>query len=154
VKPCFKVEESPETVFQSEITAPVRVAPRPIGQSEDLGAVNNIVPNVHAGGNVAEQIAELCANGIEVDDDNKPLDEGAEPARKYTNPHNFTVPTHCPRRERNATDARGSWEGRQWDQISEYTELELFCLCFPEGVCREGDASDDERIVEEAMHPR
>ncbi len=67
-----------------------------------------------------------------MDDDNEPLDEGAEPAREYTNPHNFVVPTHCPRRERNAADARGSWEGHRWDQIAEYTELELFRLCFPE----------------------
>ena len=67
-----------------------------------------------------------------MDNDNEPLDEGAEPAREYNNPHNFVVPTHCPRRKRNAAGAHGSWEGHRWDQIAEYTELELFRLCFPE----------------------
>jgi hypothetical protein len=117
--------------------------------------VNDVVPTVHAGGNVAEQIAELRAEGIEVDDDNEPLDKGAAPEREFNNPHNFVTPTHCPRRERNAADVRGSWEEHGWDRIAEYTELELFRLCFPEEVvCREGDAPDDERNVEDAVHPR
>jgi hypothetical protein len=30
------------------------------------------------------------------------------------------------------SDARGSWEGHRWDHIAEFTELELFRLCFPE----------------------
>ncbi len=89
VKFCFKVEQSPQTVFESEVAASARVAPRPIGQADDRAAVSNIVPTVRAGGNVAEQIAELRAEGIEVDDDNEPLDEGAEPAQEYNNPHNF-----------------------------------------------------------------
>ena len=79
-----------------------------------------------------EEIAELRAEGIEVDDNNEPLDEGVAPPADEMNRHHFTVPTHCPRRERNVSDARGSWEGHRWDQISEFSELELFRLCFPE----------------------
>ena len=93
VKSCFKVEQSPETVFASEVAAPARVAPQLIGQADDRAAVNDVVPTVHAGGNVAEQITELRAKGIEVDDNNEPLDKGAEPAREFNNPHNFMVPT-------------------------------------------------------------
>ncbi len=67
------MEQSPETVFESEIAAPARVAPRPIGQGDDRGAVNDVMPNVEVVcRNVAEEIAELRVEGIEGDDNNEP----------------------------------------------------------------------------------
>ena len=135
-KKCFRVEQAPETSFESE-RAPCRcVVPRPVvGPGKDPAALSNIVANVGRGGLAEEEIHELHAEGIEVDDDNEPLDEGdgaPPPLAPYNQPHNFTVPTHCPRRERNLTDDRGNWANHRWDEIASYNELELFRMAFRE----------------------
>ena len=133
VKKNFRVDVSPEVPFESEDARPVARAPRPDLEGVDRAALNNIVPNVRVGPGLDETIAELWAEGVEADDDNEPLEEGAaDPPAPPDVQHTFSVPTHCPRRTLNLTDDRGKWAHHRWDEIAEYTEMKLFRMAFPE----------------------
>ena len=133
VKKNFRVDVSPEVPFKSEDARPVARAPRPDLEGVDRAALNNIVPNVRVGPGLDETIAELWAEGVEADDDNEPLEEGAaDPPAPPDVQHTFSVPTHCPRRTLNLTDDRGKWAHHRWDEIAEYTEMKLFRMAFPE----------------------
>ena len=66
VKKCFRVEQGPDMPFESERTPLHREIPRPLLHGEDLTALFNVVRNVGNG-----------LQGLEVDDDNEPLNEGA-----------------------------------------------------------------------------
>ena len=79
VKKDFRVDIAPEISFESK-RAPVVVAPpRPIHHEDDRAALNNIVPIVRGGDGLAKHIAELWAEGVKIDDNNEPLDEGGAP---------------------------------------------------------------------------
>jgi hypothetical protein len=96
VKKNFQVNVNPETVFESEVTA-VNPVPPPMFDA-DRAFINNVVPNVFGGAGICEEIEQLRADRIEVEDDNKPLPEDAAPAP--ANPvgmqYEYTVPTFCP----------------------------------------------------------
>jgi hypothetical protein len=133
VKKNFRVDVSPEVPFESEDARPVARAPRPDLEGVDRAALNNIVSNVRVGPGLDETIAKLRAEGVEADDDNEPLEEGAaDPPAPPDVQHTFSVPTHCPRRTLNLTDDRGKWAHHRWDEIAEYTEMKLFRMAFPE----------------------
>ena len=103
VKKCFRVKQSPDTPFESERAPLPRDIPRPLPHGEDRTALFNVVRNV--GNGLVDEVRELRAEGLEVDDDNEPLDEGAAPSPpEYNGPHNFNVPMHCPCHERNMID--------------------------------------------------
>ena len=137
IKKNFRVDVSPEMPFESKRQEPIvppPVAPRRNPDATDHAALHDIVPNVRAGSTgIDEHIAELRAEGIDVDDDNEALDEGGNPP-PLDEPvqHTFVTPTHCPRRSLNITDDRGRWAYHRWDQIADYSELELFQMAFPE----------------------
>jgi hypothetical protein len=69
VKNNFRVEVAPETVFVSKAIAVDHTAPPPV--DADCASQTNVVPNVFGGTGLCEEIAQLHAEGIEVDDDNK-----------------------------------------------------------------------------------
>ncbi|KAL3826861.1 hypothetical protein ACHAXA_005703 [Cyclostephanos tholiformis] len=100
-KKCFRVEQGPDMPFESERTPLCRDIPRPLPHGEDRTVLFNVVHNVGT-----DEVRELRAQGLEVNDDNEPLDKGAgaPPPLEYNGPHNFTVPTHCPHCERNIID--------------------------------------------------
>ncbi len=103
VKKNFHVDVSPEVPFESERT-PVVHAPRLDLEGVDRAALQNIVPNLREGSGLDKTIAELRAEGVEVDDDNEPLDKGAAvPPAPPDVQHTFSVPTHCPRRTLNGS---------------------------------------------------
>ncbi|KAL3809499.1 hypothetical protein ACHAXA_009735 [Cyclostephanos tholiformis] len=133
----FRVEQGPDTPFESERAPLRRDIPRPRLHGEDRTALVNVVCNV--GNGVADEVLELRAQGLEVNDDNEPLDEGtgAPPPLEYNGPHNFTVPTHCPRRERNMIDERGKWVSHRWDEIASMSEFELFRMAFLEDFVKD-----------------
>ena len=112
VKKNFCVEVSPETPFDSE-NIPIAQVVCPDPEVVDRAALEDVVPHVRRGPGISEQIAELRAEGIEVDDDNEPLDEGdtpVPPPSPVRPMHNlYSTPTHCPHRALNLTDNRGKW---------------------------------------------
>ncbi len=77
VKKNFKVNVDPETVLESEETA-TNLLPPPV-VDVDRGSICIVVTNVFGGAGLHEEIDQLCAEGIEVDNDNKPLPEDAAP---------------------------------------------------------------------------
>jgi hypothetical protein len=91
VKKNFQVNVGPVTVFASKVTV-VNPVPPPM---VDADRASVVVPNVFGGAGLCEEIDQLCNEGIEVDDNNKPFLEDAAPAP--ANPvgmrYKYTVPT-------------------------------------------------------------
>jgi len=77
VKKNFQVNVDPQTVFESEAAMGNPIPPPPVDGERASG--RNVVPNVFGGAGLREEIEQLRAEGIEVDDDNEPLPEDAEP---------------------------------------------------------------------------
>ena len=97
VKKNFRVEVAPKTVFASEVITVDHTAPPPVDTV--FTSKTNVVPNVFGGTGLCEEIAQLCAEGIEVDDDSEPLPEDAIPAPADPEGlrYKYTTPTYCPR---------------------------------------------------------
>lgn len=134
VKKNFKVNVDPSTVFQSEVTAAVANPPPPL-VDVDRASAHNVVPNIFGGAGLREEINQLRAEGIEVDDDNEPLPEDAVPAPPDPEGmrYEYTIPTFCPRRANNdILDSPGRWTTYRWDEIAEKSEFDLFRMCFPD----------------------
>ena len=70
-KKTFRVEQGPDMPFESERTTLRRDIPHPLPHGEDRTALFNVVRNV--GNGLANEVLELCAQGLEVNDDNEPL---------------------------------------------------------------------------------
>ena len=79
VKHNFRVDVDPAVPFDSEIGEPVLRWPATPREEviDERTDVNNVVQNVFNG---ADEIQQLRAEGVEVDDDNEPLPEAAAPA--------------------------------------------------------------------------
>ncbi len=138
VKKNFQVNVNPVTVFASKVTT-VNPVPPPMVDA-DRASVNNVVPNVFGSAGLCEEIDQLCAEGIEMDDNHEPLLEDAAPAP--TNPvgmrYEYTVPTFCPRQaNNNIINSPGRWVQYWWDKIAEKSKLDLFRICFPEDFVHE-----------------
>jgi len=137
VKKNFQVNVDPKTVFESKMTAAV-VNPNPPPVDVDRASIHNVVPNIFGGAGLCEEIHQLCAEGIEVDNDNEPLPEDAEPAPPDPVQYEYTIPTFCPRRANNdIIDSPGRWTNYRWDEIAEKSELDLFRMCFLDDFVRE-----------------
>ena len=123
----FKVEKEGAPPFQTETVpnAPVETdASSPI-VLEDLRASRvDVVSNV----------GQLRLQGIEVDDDNAPAPENAQPSNPApANGGHWCNPTTCPRRtDVNIRNNKGNWKAKSWQSIKEMDELALFRMCFPE----------------------
>ena len=79
VKKNFHVDVAPEVSFESELAPVIIAPPLPIHHEVNHAALNDIVPNIRGGPRLDENIVELWAEGVEVEDDNEPLDEGSSP---------------------------------------------------------------------------
>ena len=75
----FKIEEAPPTFFEDEIVVMTFVAAHQDLERERTMALRelfaDVAPNV---GGLSQEIAELCHQGIEVDDGNDPAPENAQ----------------------------------------------------------------------------
>ncbi len=138
VKKNFRVNVAPEISFKSECAPVVIAPPWPIHREDDRAALNDVVPNVRGGAGLAKHIAELRAEGVEVNNNNEPLDEGGAPPPPDEVRHRFEVPSHCPPRERNLRDDKGKWAQHRWGEIAAYTKMELFRMAFPEEFVETG----------------
>ena len=150
----FKVEVDGATPFEDEVVVRVPTTPQPTAQATaaagDRTSVHDVAPNVR--GVLAEEIAELRQQGIEVDDDNEPAPENAQPAPRSTVPvvGLWVTPTTCPRRaDTNCRQSRGMWKTATWAQIREKDELQLFRMCFPEQWVEEVLIPSTNKILKE-----
>ena len=128
----FRVERAAATSFEDEqaTTAPSRESASQTLQELALRlSTEDEVRNF----NRSDEIAELRQQGIEVDDDNEPAPENAEPPPQATGDvGEWVTPTICPRRQANCTNRKGSWKNYSWQVIAEMDELAQFRMCFPE----------------------
>ena len=86
----------------------------------------DVLPNI--GGGLAQEIAEMRQQGIEVDDDNEPAPKNAAPlATPIVECGEWVTPTVCPwRADSNCTNNKGIWKRHSWHKIQEMDELSLF----------------------------
>ncbi len=138
VKSNFRVEVTPETVFASEVIAVEHTVPPPVDANH--ASQTNVVPNVFGGTGLCTEIVQLCAAGIEVEDDNKPLPEDTIPAPADPEGmrYEYTTPTYCPQWANiNLIDSPGRWVHHRWDEIVEKSELDIFRMCTSKDFIRE-----------------
>ena len=133
VKKNFQVNVDPQTAFESKAAMGNLTPPPPVDWERASG--RNVVPNVFGGAGLREEIEQLRAEGIDVDDDNEPLPEDAEPAPADPEGmrYEYTIPTFCPWRANNdILDSPRRWTTYRWDEIAEKSEFDLFRMCFPD----------------------
>ena len=94
-------------------------------------SVADVAPNV---GGLLQDIAELRHQGIDMDENNEPPPENAQPNFPETQTiGQWVTPTIFPRREDvNCHNTKGVCREHSWPKISEMTELSLFRMAFPE----------------------
>ena len=94
-------------------------------------SVADVAPNV---GGLSQEISELRHQGIEVDDDNDPEPDNAQPSVPSTQTiGQWVTPTICPRRaDVNCHNTKGVWRQHSWPKISEMTEISIFRMEFTE----------------------
>ena len=75
----FRVDTDGATPFDDEVVvlAPQETGPVTVATAGDRLSVHDVAPNIH--GVLAEEIADLRQQGVEVDDDNKPVPENSQP---------------------------------------------------------------------------
>ncbi len=132
----FKVEVEGATPFEDEgvVSAPAPATSAQNAERARIAALRTAGEDVSSNiGNLQQEIAELRQQGIEVDDDNEPAPENANPTVAEFTVGEWITPTICPRRaDPNCTNSKGSWKHHAWNKIKEMDELALFRMCFPE----------------------
>ena len=131
----FKIEEAPSTTFKDEIVVMTVVAAHQDPERKQTTAlrelVTDVTPNV---GGLSQDIVELRHQGIEVDNDNEPAPDNAQPNVPATQTiGQWITPTIFPRRAYvNCHNTKGVWRQHSWPKHSEMTELSHFRMAFPE----------------------
>ena len=113
----FKVETCALIAFEDEV-APTATVVVPATQDiiNQRVSVDDVDPNVNC--DLAIEIDDLRQQGIEVDDNNEPAPENAEPPPQATNQvGEWITPTICPRREVNCSNCKGSWKRLEWTVV-------------------------------------
>ena len=136
----LKIEEAPSTTFEYEIILMAVVADHQDREREQSTALREsvvgVTPNI---GGLLQEIAEICHQGIEVDDDKEPAPDNAQPSAPSTQTiGQWVTPTIFPRRENvNCRNTKGVWRQHSWPKFSETTELSIFSMAFPEKWVRD-----------------
>jgi hypothetical protein len=135
VKYNFRVDVSPAIPFESKIQQPVPAPRCDVVADTDRTDNRNVVPNVFGGD---EEIQQLRAKGIKVDDDNQPLpDEAIAAPQPTTATYSYDKPTFCPRGVDQMPNSKGIWVNHRWDEIAAKSEFELFRMTMPEQYIRD-----------------
>ena len=105
-------------------------------QRESMDDAANSIANhryyVDNRGNLTDaDLAEIRAMGLEVDDDNEAVPENRNAPQPTERVGTWTIPSVCPRKAGNHTNAKGHFVGHSWEKIKHYDELQLFQICFP-----------------------
>ena len=135
----FRVDEAPATPFEDESFA-LPVAPRTTAadRNQQLRAslTNDDENGLGAREVLAEHVAQLRAQGIEVDDDEEALPENVPqgpPVPTLMQVGEWITPTICPRKaDDRISDVDGQWKNVCWTKVAYLDELEIFRMAFPE----------------------
>ncbi len=102
---------------------------------DDHVGLRDVIPNVFGG---PKELEQLRAEGIKVDDDNKPLPEEAmpDPPDPEGMQYNYEQRTFCPRWVNCISNNEGRWRDACWDQIASKSKF-LFWMCMPEQFIRD-----------------
>ena len=131
----FKIEEAPPNTAKDEIFVMTVVAAHQDPERERTTAlcesVADVAPNV---GGLSQEILELRHQGIEVDDDNDPDPDNAQPNAPETHTiGQWETPNIGPRwADVHCHNTKGVWREYIWPNIYEVMELSLFRMEFPE----------------------
>lgn len=79
-------------------------------------------------------VGDLRRQGIEVDDDNEPAPENAEPTMMNPGNGRLEKPTMCPRRMATINNAKGKFNSHRWEVLAEMNEFDRFRMCFSEKI--------------------
>ena len=136
----FKIEEAPSITSEDEIVVVTVVAAHQYPEREQStmlrDSVADVAPKV---GGFSQEIAELRHQGIDVDDDNEPSPENAQPSVPETQTiGQWVTPTIFPRRaDVNCHNTKGICRQHSWQKNSEMTQISLFRMAFPEKWLRD-----------------
>ncbi|KAL3779887.1 hypothetical protein HJC23_001477 [Cyclotella cryptica] len=144
-KHSFKVETActnPEDIFEDERPP---AAPAASLSEEDLNlnlreSRSNAEPSfqVPTGrGLSASEVAELRDQGIEVDDDNKPLPENVGADSLPSPEGTWADLRQCRRNMAGGRFEKGKWLHHPWSQVSQYSKFKLFEMTFPMSYIRD-----------------
>ena len=137
----LKIEqEGPNGPFADEVEAPIAATPTPPAaaavdpNAAARASTANVTNNLRTDAGVAEDIAELRRQGIEVDDDSEPAPENAiQLPSSADQVGEWVTPTTCPRRaDPNIRNIEGQWKLYRWNRVADMNEFDLFCMCAPE----------------------
>jgi hypothetical protein len=79
-------------------------------------------------------VGDLRRQGIEVDDDNEPAPENAEPTMMNPGNGRLEKPTMCPRQMATINNAKGKFNSHRWEVLAEMNEFDRFRMCFSEKI--------------------
>ena len=129
----FKVTDAGPTPFDDESHEPTPAAPAAASNIDPLrGTFDNVANNIGRGAS-ADDIADLRAAGIEVDNEDIAPENEGEPPSLPDNVGEWLRPSICPRKaNRDIQNLNGCWIENGWREISEMNELDLFRMTFPE----------------------
>ena len=132
----FKVDVAASIPFEDKAVVSVTVT-APTSQDSERERVtalrtagDNVLPNIR--GALAQEVAELRQQGIEVDDDNKPAPKNAQPYVPATATVGqwVTLTIFPGRADPNCNNNKGSWKNMSWKKIKKMDGLTLFRMCF------------------------
>ena len=136
----FKFEEAPSTTFKYEIVAmSVVAAHQDLERDQNTALCESIADVAPNFGGLLQEIVEICHQGIELDDGNKPSPENAQPSATETQTiGQWETPTITPRRSYvNCHNTKGVWRQHSLPKNSDMMELSLFRMKLPEKYVRD-----------------
>ena len=129
----FRVDRAGIVPFEDEMGDATAPAQEAVDETIELRTSRDDVRRSE----LSQEISDLRQQGIEVDDDNDPAPENADPPQPTSHVGEWVTPTICARKEANCSNRKGTWKNYSWKAISEMDEFAQFRMCFPEKWVRE-----------------
>ena len=137
----FNIEEAPSIPFEDEgVVRTVAAAPQE-PELKQTTALRELVADVALNVNkeLSQEISELRHQGTDVDNNNDPAHENAQPSAPSTQTiWQWVTPTFFLRRaDVNYLNTKCVWRLHSWPKISEMTEISLFRMALTEQCVRD-----------------
>ena len=142
----FKVTIEGPTPFPDETPSPP--SDREANSADSLRGQFTNVNNIGRGASAAD-IADLRAQGIEVDNEDPAPENLGPPPVQPEAVGEWVRPSICPRRANSSIhDLNGCWTNKSWQTIGNMSELALFRMCFPEAFISDVLIPETNRQIE------